>query len=83
MLQIHFTSAGLLRKLHPLEPGECSWKSHEGTDFLWDFFGVSLGQASDRNELFSLQAVGKLFPVLAEPKQAGLTKNEKSKENKA
>jgi len=69
-IQVHFASAGLLRKLHPLEPRECSWKSREGMDFLWDFFGVSLGQASDRNEHFSLQAVGKLFTVLAEPKQA-------------
>lgn len=71
MLQILFASAGLLRKLHPLEPGECSWKSHEGMDFLWDFFG----QASDRNEHFSLQAVEKLFAVLAESNEAGLTKN--------
>lgn len=46
-------------------------------DFLWDFFGFPLGQASDRNEHFSLQAVGKLFPVVTKAKQSGITKSEK------
>lgn len=37
-------------------------------DFLWYLFGVSLGQASDRSKIFLLQARGKLFPVLENPK---------------
>lgn len=83
MFQIHFSRAGFLRKLHPLQSGGFSWKSREGTDFLWDCFGVSFGQGSERSERFSLKAVGKLLPVLAEPKETEMTKNEKSEENKA
>lgn len=66
MLQIHSSTAGLLRKLNPSQCGEFSWKFHGGVYFLWDFSGVSSGLARERNEHFSLQAVGKLLLVLAE-----------------
>lgn len=52
-------------------------------DFMWDCFGASFGQGSERNEYISLKAVGKLLPVLTEPKETEMTKNEKSEENKA
>lgn len=38
---------------------------------------------SERNERFSLKAIGKLLPVLADPKETEMTKNDKSEENKA